>query len=264
LQTNLHTKLKNKYLADDRNIQRTAGVGFGPLFHSLSFIYNQAMDKKTRTQYLIYLAMILIGAVFFFSCSRTEPRIPFGFMELIYYPGEGRPLERFSFFVIAEDDDGFENLSELHLINDREGLEWILDSKDWIHHEENGRHWIGSRSITMTSAEILPRGQYKAMLVNKGGEKTLRSLTFDAPDTPRFPYPSLRITDGRYRIDSGYPVNSLIAYDQQGNILRTIVVTDTEGSTANLNVPGGTRLLALWAQDSEYHTSALTEAVAFR
>jgi len=227
-------------------------------------LYSKTMNKKTWSRYVPVLFTILVGAVFCLSCSRTEPRIPFGFIELVYYPVDGRPQEQFSFFVVVEDDDGIENLKELHIYHDREGLEWILGSEDWIYHEENGRHWIGSRSITMTGGDILPRGQYRALLLNKGGEKTERTITFDAPENPRYPYPSLRITEGRYTIDSRYPVNSLIAYDQQGTILRTVPVRNTEGTVSELNIPGTTRLLALWAQDNEYHTSALTEAVSTR
>jgi hypothetical protein len=177
---------------------------------------------------------------------------------------DGRPQERFSIFVIAEDDDGLENLKELQFINDREGLEWILDSEDWIHYEESGRHWIGSRSIAMTGNGILPRGQYRAVLVNKGGEKTERTITFDAPESSRFPYPSLQIVEGNYSINSSYPENFFIAYDQQGNLLRTIAISNTEGRIMDLNIPSAARLLALWAQDREYHTAALTEALSFR
>ena len=198
------------------------------------------------------------------SCSRTEPRIPFGFIELNYYPGDTRPIEHFSFFVIAEDDDGMENLSELRLIHDREGLEWIISSEDWIHHEEDGKHWVGSRSIAMTGDNTLPRGQYRAVLVNKGGEKSERLLVFDAPEDPRYPYPFLRIEEGIYRIDSRYPANSFLVYDQQGNIIRTLTVPYLEGPVSALGLPNNARFLALWAQDEEYHTSAMTEAVPVR
>ena len=102
------------------------------------------------------------------------------------------------------------------------------------------------------------------MLVNKGGERTERNITFDAPENPRYPFPSLLIVDGRYSIDSMYPENFFIVYDQQGNILRTLSIFSTEGDISELNIPSNARLLALWAQDSEYHTSALTEAVSLR
>ena len=217
------------------------------------------MEKKLHFSFII-----LLVSIFAISCSRTEPRIPFGFMELIYYPGDTGPLERFSFFIIAEDDDGIENLAEIRLIHDNYGLEWIIGSEDWVHYENEGKNWIGTRSISMQNNEILPRGQYRAVLYNKGGEKSERLFVFDASRDPRFPYPFFRIENGRYMVESRYPANSFLVYDQQGNVLRTISVPDSEGSIAELGLPNNARFLALWAQDEFYSTSAMTEALAIR
>ena len=213
-----------------------------------------------RVLSLVFSAFLICLAV---ACSRTEPRIPFGFIELIYYPGD-KPQEYFSFFVIAEDDDGMENLSELRLYHDREGLEWIISSEDWVHHEENGKHWVGTRSIAMAVNETLPRGQYRAVLINKGGERSERLFVFDAPEDSRYPFPFFSIENGRYRTDSRYPQNSFLVYDQQGNVLRTVPAPNSEGSIAELGLPSNARLLALWARDEQYHTAALTEAVSSR
>jgi hypothetical protein len=203
-----------------------------------------------------------LALVCLFSCSRSEPRIPFGFIELVYYPGETRTEERFSFFVIAEDDDGIDNLDELRLYHDRDGLEWIISHEDWVYLEEGGRNWIGSRGIAMIEDRTLPRGQYRAALFNKGGEKTEQLFTFDAPESPRFPYPSFRLVEGNYSINSRYPENFFIVYDQQGNVIRTVSVFNTEGNVEEFTLPNNARLLALWARDEVYHTSALTEALA--
>jgi hypothetical protein len=210
--------------------------------------------------FFLVFALAALG----FSCSRTEPKITFGFMELVYYPGETRPDERFSFFVIPEDDDGMENLGELYLYNDREGLRWLVNSDDWIKIEYEGKTWIGSRSIAMPGSETLPRGRYRAVLVNKGGEKTERSFTFDAPEDPRFPYPSLAISNGWYRIDSAYPVNRLICYDQEGNTVQFLAIQYHEGNVADLGLPNSVISTALWAEDPDYRCSALTEAVSVR
>ena len=195
---------------------------------------------------------------FLFSCSRSEPRIPFGFIELVYYPGQ---IERFSFFILAEDDDGIENLSELRIYYDRFSLEWIISSNEWVYLHENNRHWIGSRSIAMTDNSILPRGQYRAVLINKAGEKTERVFTFDAPESPRFPYPVFSIDEGRYSIDSRYPENLFMIYNQEGDILRTVLLESLEGNIEDLRLPGNARNLALWAKDEYYKTSALTESL---
>jgi hypothetical protein len=60
--------------------------------------------------------------------------------------------------------------------------------------------WIGSRAIAMPGDDPLPRGQYRAVLVNKGGEQAERAFTFDAPDNPRDPFPRLNLLEGNYTV----------------------------------------------------------------
>ena len=210
------------------------------------------------------LLLLLLALITFFSCSRAEPEILYGYMELVYYPGRTRPLERYSFFILPEDEDGVENLSELYLYNDREGLRWVMTSSDWIEYEEDGKVWIGSRSIAMFDDNPLPRGQYRAVLYNRGGESTERRFTFDGPETPPYPFPLFSITEGMYHIDSLYPVNRFICYDQQGTPIQTISVRENDGYIRDLRFMPNVRTIALWAEESLYRTSVLTEAIVIR
>jgi hypothetical protein len=214
----------------------------------------------------VFAALLLCSAPIagFLSCSRSEPSIEFGFLELVYYQESGGPEERFSFFVIPQDEDGVENLEELRLYHDREGLCWTLSAADWIRHDEENRSWIGSRSIAMAGGEALPRGQYRAVLINKGGEKAERNFTFDAPAANRFPFPLLELGNTQFRVESRYPENKLIAYDSQGLAVQTIPLGELSGSLASLNLSSRIRALALWAEDREYSTSALTALVPLR
>ncbi|MDR1903451.1 MAG: hypothetical protein LBQ88_14390 [Treponema sp.] len=198
------------------------------------------------------------------SCSNVEPRILYGSLELVYYETEGRPEERFNFFVIPEDDDGIENLAELYLYHDRDGLRWLISQDDWVSFQNENQTWIGSRNIAMIEGGALPRGQYRAVLINKGGEKTERFISFDAPEEPRFPFPSFTIAEGGYRLESRYPRNHFICYDAQGNFVRTIELNGREGSISALNLPSSARTAALWAEDAEYRTSALTDVLPIR
>jgi len=202
--------------------------------------------------------------VFFASCSRTEPTIAFGFIELVYYQGRGRPVEQFSFFIVAEDEDGVENLADLYLYHDREQLRWHISSDDWVSHTEGGRTWIGSRSIAIGEGETLPRGQYRAVLINKGGERTERNFGFDAPEDPAFPFPTLEISGGRYTVRSAYPENRLVCYDEQGNYVHTASLGSLSGSIADLGIPSSAQTAALWAQDAQRFTSAFTDVAAIR
>jgi hypothetical protein len=219
---------------------------------------------KTAGFSLIRGFFFLFFFILFFSCSRSEPVIEFGFLELVYYQGENGPEERFSFFVIPQDDDGIENLEELRLFHDYEGLSWTLSNDDWIRYDEDDRIWIGSRSIAMAGGGTLPRGLYRAVLANKGGEKSERNFAFDAPAEGRFPFPSLEIREGRYRVESRYPENKFICYDSQGESLQIIPLTVLSGSLSSLDIPSGARSVALWAEDREYSTSALSSMVSLR
>ena len=223
--------------------------------------------NSLRKQIAKAALVVLCGAVFFvslFSCSRTEPRISYGFMELVYYQGSEKPRERFSFFIIPDDDDGIENLEELYLYNDREQLRWLIKSDDWVSFVQDGTTWIGSRSITVSEDEILPRGQYRAVLVNKGGEKSERNFSFDAPEESRFPFPSLGISEGRYTVNSNWPENRLVCYDGDGNYLSTVSLPGMSGEVSSLGIPSNARTAALWAEDALYYTSAFTEVAAVR
>lgn len=202
------------------------------------------------------LALLVLG-----SCSRTEPRIPYGIMQLVYYQGPVRPEERFSFFVIVEDDDGIENLDELSLYHDREGLHWDLSAEDWITFEEGDTTWIGSRAIAMPGEDPLPRGQYRAVLVNKGGERAERAFTFDAPEDPRYPFPHLNLLEGNYTVESRYPEHFLLCYDGEGSFITTVRLTTLQGALASVEFPANVRGVALWALDAEYDTAALTDVI---
>ena len=208
--------------------------------------------------------LIILAVSLAVSCSRSEPKIAFGFIELVYYQDNNKPQERFSFFIIPEDEDGIENLGDLYLYHDREQLRWHIKSEDWVSYTQDGKTWIGTRSIAIGEDEILPRGQYRAVLVNKGGEKSERNFSFDAPEEPRFPFPVLEISNGQYTVTSRYPSNRLVCYDDQGNHVHTANLSNLSGQISDLNIPSNARTAALWAEDAQYFTSAFTYVTAIR
>ena len=208
---------------------------------------------------LSFLAIMIFPVV---SCNRSEPKIAYGFIELIYYQDRDKPQEYFSFFIIPDDEEGIENLDDLYLYHDREQLCWRISSDDWVTHNEDGKTWIGTRSIAIADGESLPRGQFRAVLVNKGGEKSERSFSFDAPEEAPFPFPSLEINNGRYTVVSAYPENRLVCYDEEGNYIDTVNLTGLSGSVDELGIPSNARTAALWAQDAPRFTSAYTDVAA--
>jgi hypothetical protein len=227
--------------------------------------YNSVLSQVRNTAVKYYI-LLLLSLLPLCSCSKSAPRIPYGALELVYYQAQGAldTEERFSFFIMAEDDDGIENLETLSLYHDLEGLRWDLSFEDWVRHDDQGKTWIGSRAITMPDNAPLPRGQYRAVLVNKGGERTTRLLTFDAPDAPLHRFPLFSITEGNYSITSTYPAHFFICYDGSGQVVKTSLVENKTDSIASLRLPSNVRALALWAEDAEYHSSALTDLIPIR
>jgi hypothetical protein len=205
----------------------------------------------------VFLCVLLL-----LSCSRSEPRIAYGTMRLVYFEGNEKPVERFSFFVLPEDNDGIEDIGELYLYHDREGLMWQFGAEDWVSYELEGHSWIGSHNIAMVDDEPLPRGLFRAILVDKGGEKSERTFAFDAPGESRHGFPSFTLAGGRYQVESEYPDNYFICYDLEGNYITTKALPVREGDFVNLDLPSNVAGVALWAEDPEYHVSALTDVAA--
>ncbi|MDR3020964.1 MAG: hypothetical protein LBU66_08730 [Treponema sp.] len=202
------------------------------------------------------LALIFLLAV---SCSKSKPEITFGFLQLVLYQGDSEPQEHFSFFIIPNDEDGLDNLDELRLYHDKEQLRWQIKSDEWISYTHDGKNWIGTRSITARDGK-LPRGVFRAVLVNKGGESSERNFTFDAD--VRFSFPELEVSGGIYTVKSEWPVNRFVCYDRTGNYVSTVVITSFSGSVSQLRLPSNVRTVALWAEDEAYYCSAFTNVVS--
>ena len=200
-------------------------------------------------------------AVFSVSCTRSAPEIKYGYIQLILYQGKDAPQEYFSFFILPEDEDGIENLSELYLYHDREQLRWHIKSDEWQRFTQDGKDWIGTRSFTVKEGE-LPRGLFRAVLVNKGGESVERSFTFDG--VVRYPFPEIDITDGVYNVNSQWPVNRLVYYDNTGNYIATFTLTSKTGQISDLKLQSNARTASLWAEDEVNFCSAFTNAVSLR
>ena len=207
---------------------------------------------------LFFLTIIMLITALTFSCSRTKPEIAFGFIKLVIYQGDPDPVERFTFFIIPDDDEGIENLDELYIYHDREQLRWKIKSDEWTKVSHEGKDWIGTRTLSVRDG-VLPRGVFRAVLVNKGGESSERSFTFDG--NVRYDFPEFTITDGLYSVKSDWPENRLLCYDRSGNYIMTAEIVNKIGSTSELKLSQSVRTVALWSEDEENFCSALTNAV---
>jgi len=194
----------------------------------------------------------------FVSCTNSRPEITYGFMQLVLYQEDTGPRERFSFFVLPQDEDGPDNLDELFLFHDKEQLCWQIKSDEWVSYSQDGKNWIGTRGISVREG-TLPRGVYRAVLVNKGGESAERHFTFDGE--VRYPFPGIEINDGQYTVKSQWPSNSLVCYDSKGIYVTTVDLPSLSGGVSQLRLPSNVRSAALWANDDLNSCSAFTNVV---
>lgn len=213
--------------------------------------------QGVRLLYTVLVSILLLSA-----CSRNEPLINGVQLRLIYHENsenkEAANFERLSLMIAAGDEDGIADLAALYLVHDRDQLYWTLHDTDWIHVERSGRIWIGSHNISMVNDEPFPRGAYRILLEDKGGERTERIISFDAPEKAEFAFPSFTLSEGNYRLNSSYPSNTLVLYDSQGAMIRTVRLETKTGTLRSLDLPRAAQGASLFSEDPDTMVCAFT------
>jgi hypothetical protein len=146
--------------------------------------------------------------------------------------GGGRE-ERLSFFTSVVDGDGADDIEYLFLVNDARELSWTLDQDSWVRHEEGSSVWIGSNGLKVPGG-IVPRGQYRAILVDKAGERIERTIVVSAPKTDGYTLPSIQMDTDTLTLQSPYPVNTALFLDSGGNVVLTAGVSKGRTSLDSL------------------------------
>ncbi|MFP4431273.1 MAG: hypothetical protein ACLFPV_08495 [Spirochaetaceae bacterium] len=120
----------------------------------------------------------------FFALSACTPRPPEilrveGEVRLVTDRAAGQEYEQLSLFVQAEDPDGFDDLDEVVLLNDESGLFWRIDRSSWVVVRDGA--WMGSAGLTMPFLGSFPRGEYRVVIYDAGGNSEEEFLSIDAP-----------------------------------------------------------------------------------
>lgn len=184
------------------------------------------------------LPAMLMPLAFLAGCSVARPEIVSIGMRLIVTASDalGGRDERLSVFASVADDDGTEDIEYLFIVHDESELFWSLTEEEWQRREEGSSVWIGSNSLDAPGS-TLPRGNYRAILVDLAGERTERSLTLSAPETSAYKLPVVRLKGNTMELESSYPVNTAFFFDSGGNVVLTVPVTK-----------GSSNLDSLWAK----------------
>lgn len=167
----------------------------------------------------IAVVFLVLGGLLFMSCSQEPPQILEKFQQLNYRddPAAGRGYDQLSLFLHVDDEDGYEDLEYLYIVQDEAELFWELDAEEWTYRERDGESWIGSNTIVMADFGPFPEGLYRVILVDKAGERMETEVYLER--TPK-PPPLPDITTSEDAITLGGPTRrySLWMYGENGYI----------------------------------------------
>jgi len=165
------------------------------------------------------LALLAILA----GCSGKPPVLSRVYGRVIYThdPATGANAETLGVFLVASDPDGVENLSAFYVINDDAELFWKVDSSAWVTSVAEGENWIGTASIAMPGATPFPRGDYRVVLQNSGGDTvedilTVPSRTVFSADAS---YPLARVEGGTITVAGAWKNAEVWVYAPDGKFM---------------------------------------------
>jgi hypothetical protein len=202
--------------------------------------------KVVGTRIFLIIAAILLHALS--SCSVNPPGFVSTSHRLIVLgtDGTGEREERLSFFASLEDQDGVADIEFLYVIHDEAELAWTLTVDNWIRRDEGSTIWLGSNGLQPGDDVLMPRGRYRAVVVDKAGERDEVIFSLSAPATKAYALPAIRRDGSQLTLVSPYQVNTLFFLDPADNPVKTVGIN-----------PGTSSLDALWG-DSSWRTAAYT------
>ena len=160
--------------------------------------------------------------------------------------GTGQREERLSFFASLRDQDGIDDIEYLYILHDESELLWTLTLDNWVRRDEGDSVWLGSNGLEPGDDGLMPRGRYRAVVVDKAGERDERVFNLSAPVTLTYALPVLGLAGNQLTLNSPYQVNTLFFLDPADNPVKTVGIN-----------PGTSSLDALWG-DSSWRTAAYT------
>ncbi len=165
---------------------------------------------------------VLLAVSTFVACSSKPPEFVSMTARVIVaaVDAKGSKEERLSFFTLVADGDGVDDIEYLFLVNDASELSWTLDRDNWMRHEEGSSVWIGSNGLKAPGG-IIPRGRYRALLVDKAGERVERTITVSAPETDDYSLPAIELDAENLTLRSPYTINTVLFLDAGGNVVLT-------------------------------------------
>lgn len=149
--------------------------------------------------------------------------------------------EQLELFVLATDDDGFDDLAALYLVHEEEELSWELDSSQWEQVAVGDERWIGSAGFVAPERGRIPRGRYRLIVEDVAGERGESSISVSAPELQgeRYRGATIRVERNRVYLQSDRQTNRVELRDARGSLVRSFAAEPGDLTAAQLSGQSG-------------------------
>ena len=163
------------------------------------------------------------------ACTGRPPQISDVFWQINQFADqtEGISYERLSVFIEVDDPDGFEELESVYLIHDEQELFWELSTESWATTEADGRRWVGANSICMPDYSPMPRGDYRVLVQDLGGDaaETQISITTRTLSPTEIGFPAVSIRNGQMVVSGPFERYTVWVYEKGGKFRAAYAAT---------------------------------------
>ncbi|HAK46964.1 MAG TPA: hypothetical protein DCO79_13745 [Spirochaeta sp.] len=173
---------------------------------------------------------IFFATAVFLSCGNTPPELKQIYSEINFLniPGSENVRSEMLVLVNADDEDGDDDITGIHIINDSEQMSWDLDSSIWKTRDSRGMKWTGSQRLTTVDGSMPKAGEYRVLVVDRAGERVEESVFFPLIKNPPSPadFAELIFQDEQaIELKSPQERNIISFYDSEGKLLGAYAAT---------------------------------------
>jgi len=188
------------------------------------------MDYPTKQANSPIALAAVVTLALLFSCTGQPPEIARVFWQLNIVEDREQSFsyQSLSLFLKPNDPDGFDDIEDVHLINDEQELFWRLDGESWAQSGSEGEIWIGSNALKMPDGASFPAGEYRILLRDVGGEsaeQTIRLRSISTKQAEEY-LPEVTIEEQTIRISGKASPYELWICDAAGRYLSSLPVSD--------------------------------------
>ncbi len=178
--------------------------------------------------------VIFLFLVFFLTaCTKEPPSIGQEYVQVVMFKDVEKKTvyQKLSVFVLATDKDGFEDIEKIYVINDDKNLYWEADQNTAVKPLLNNQTWIGLNSLVMNDLSPFPKGAYRIVVTDLGGESAEREISLDYADveTENVRFPPVSVDNAGIEVKAADCI--IWIYDLSGAFIDLVYYT---GSTVSI------------------------------